>query len=373
MGQPPWRIALDQTRLEEQLTGIGYYAQNLLAALARQDRENFYFIFGRSPGTDLAEYDNFQVVPFQALKLIHLLHFPTFYSSYLKFLAREGAGYRQSVFPATRIVVTIHDCIYELRPEDYTPGSIKNFREMMSCALALAHRVIVPSQATARDLQSLFSYPAEKIRVIPLAPSDLFRKPRDPVRQASLARKFELPPQYFLFVGSSFGRKNLGGVLRALTILKGRRLAIPLLLVGAHYSKGRLDQFLREFAALGNAEIILLGYVPEGELPYLYAGAQALLYPSYYEGFGLPPLEAMAVGTPVVASFTSSLPEVVGPAALLVDPAEPEEIAEAMATLLTDRELRHSLIQRGKKWVARFSWDETARRTLEVYRELLRD
>ncbi|MCL4425656.1 MAG: glycosyltransferase family 4 protein [Firmicutes bacterium] len=370
--QGTWRIALDQTLLEERLTGIGYYSQNLIQSLSRQDTENLYFLFGRMAGWDVVKQANFSFCLFESLTMINLFHFPGFYSNYLKYLAGDNGLYRSKSFPGCKIVVTVHDCIFELRPRDYNPSSLRRFKEMMQYTLTIADRIIVPSQATGQDLKKFFSYPAEKTTVIPLAPADRFTAPLDRNRLPLVQKQYGLPDRYFLFVGSTFERKNLSGVFKALAYLKRRSLSLSLLLVGAHYSQSRLAELFHKAPDLSESEVILAGYVPETDLPYLYAGALALVYPSFYEGFGLPPLEAMSVGTPVITSITSALPEVVGEAALLVDPTQPDEIAEAMEAVVKDNQLRRDLSKKGRKWVANFSWEKTGQRTLEVYRDLLK-
>ena len=219
--------------------------------------------------------------------------------------------------------------------------------------------MIAISQATKDDLVAHYGVPKEKIPVVYHGVEPRFRPTPDPAVPA----RYGLPSRYFLYLGTLQPRKNLERLLQAYAQLSGDVPA--LVLAGA---KGwYFERIAAAIAALGLGERVFLpGYVPDEDVPALLTGALALVFPSLYEGFGLPVLEAMACGTPVVTANTSSLPEVVGEAGLLVDPLRVDEIAAAMQRLLADEALRAELSRRGLERAGLFSWDRCARETLAV-------
>jgi glycosyltransferase involved in cell wall biosynthesis len=207
-----------------------------------------------------------------------------------------------------------------------------------------------------------------RVHTIPLAASEQFA-PAPPAEVERVRRRYKIAGEYILALGSIQPRKNLVRLVRAYSALRRARPHAKLpQLVLAGKKAWLYDETLRAIADSEAAENVLLtGYVPEADLPALYTGALAFAYPSYFEGFGLPPLEAMRCGTPVVAADRTSLPEVVGDAGLLVNPFDEDAITQALARLIDDASLRAELRSKGIAHAARFSWHETARQTLEVY------
>lgn len=266
-------------------------------------------------------------------------------------------------------VVTIHDVGYLWFRSAYTPltwallhiGTLQNTRA--------ARRIVVDSLATARDLIDHFGVEPGRIRVAYLGAPAVADVQPDP----ELIRRYHLPARYFLFVGTLQPRKNLDRLLRAFArLVKGDRSAVGLVLAGQPgVGAGALRQ---RAAALGLTErVTWLSYVPPEQLAQLYAGAIALVFPSLHEGFGRPVLEAMAWGTAVIASNLSSLPEVVGPAGLLVDPYDVDGLSRAMAELLDDAQLRQRLIVAGRDRVAQFTWDRCAASVEATFRDAVFD
>src|SRR5262249_23352798 len=227
--------------------------------------------------------------------------------------------------------------------------------------------IIVPSVATSRDLVTRFPPAEGKTHIVPLAPAAGFGVlPREGT--VAVTRRYGLSyGDYLLFVGNVEPRKNLRALLEAYTRMRTVTGCSPQIVIagGSGWKNGPIHRAATRstFAS----DIRFLGHVPETDLAALMNGALAFVYPSLYEGFGLPPLEAMACGAPVITSKRSSLPEVVGDAALLVDPGDRRQLADAMAQIATDAALREDLRERGLKRAERYSWDETARLTVEVY------
>ncbi|MBN1483180.1 MAG: glycosyltransferase family 4 protein [Chloroflexia bacterium] len=260
-------------------------------------------------------------------------------------------------------VVTIHDLGYLFFPEAHKPQRRLELHLSTLWNVRVARRVIAVSQATARDLVAHYRVPRERIRVVHHGVSPRFR----PLEDEAPPARYGLPPRYLLYLGTLQPRKNIERLLRAYARLPGD--APPLVLAGA---KGwyfeRIAAVLSELD-LGR-RVCLPGYIDDADLPALLGGAEALLFPSLYEGFGLPALEAMACGVPVVAANTSSLPEVVGEAGLLVDPLDEAALAAAVQRLLQEPGLRGELRQRGLARAAGFSWERCARETLAVLEEV---
>ena len=215
-----------------------------------------------------------------------------------------------------------------------------------------------------------YGIPPEKITVIYEAADTRFR-PQPPETVAEARSRYHLPERYLLFVGTIEPRKNLGRLLQAFERLRAEKLTDALVIVG---KRGWLyDDFIAQWeASPARDAVIFPGWVDDADLPAIYAGAQALAFPSIFEGFGLPILEAMGCGTPVACSNTSSLPEVAGDAALLFDPQDVDALTDALRRLLSDRDLAEALAARGLAQAARFSWARAAQETAALYHELLR-
>lgn len=372
------RVALDASSLLTPQTGIGRYTDQLVRALLGLDAVELRLNCSYRPGGEnvraiaerfgpLGAGVHRNPIPNRALHLAwELLNAPS---------AELVAG-ACDVFHATNhlappgrraaVTATIHDLTsirfphwhapYQRLVARYLPRSVKR------CGLLIAD-----SQSTANDLTNVLGVAPEKIRVVPLAAAPHFYEPVSPERAIAVRERYGLTGRYFLFVGTMEPRKNLGSLLLAYQHLPADvQRAYPLVLAG---SRGWEDEkFFTTIDALPSVHYI--GRVPDADLPALMAESLAFVYPSYYEGFGLPVLEAMAAGAPVIASNASSLPEVAGTAALLVAPDDVLGLAEAMVRLAEDDALRDRLRARGRAQAESFSWQRTAEQTLAVYREL---
>jgi glycosyltransferase involved in cell wall biosynthesis len=262
-----------------------------------------------------------------------------------------------------RLVVTVHDLAFQRFPELFPHDWRWLYRAGLRAAAKHADAILVPSQSTADDLTASTSIPASRVHVTPLAPS-LVSSDQDP---AGTSARLGVTPPYVLSVGTLEPRKNLVRLVRAY-----RQVApdVPHALVLAGATGWRSEELDAELARHGPGTVVRTGSLSSGDLDVLYRGADVFAYPSLYEGFGLPVLEAMARGVPTLASNTSSLPQVAGDAALLVDPTDVSEIAEGLARLLTEPAFAEDLRQRGLQRAATFTWAATARATLSVYRHL---
>ncbi len=263
-----------------------------------------------------------------------------------------------------RTVVTIHDLGYLFFPRAHPPRRRLELHLSTGWNARVATRVIAISQATKDDLVRHYHISPDKVRVVYHGVEERFRPTDDPAARA----RYDLPERYLLYLGTLQPRKNLERVVQAYAGLPAD--TPPLVLAGA--PGWYFERISAAIASLGLGRRVLLpGYVADDDVPAVLSGAAMLLYPSLYEGFGLPALEAMACGVPVLTSRTSSLPEVVGDAALLVDPLSVPEIAAAAQRLLSDDVLRGDLVRRGRERARLFTWDRCARETMGVLEEAM--
>ena len=236
-----------------------------------------------------------------------------------------------------------------------------------------ADRIIADSQSTARDLERIYGISESKIEVIHLGVSPAF-KPQDPRAAAEyVADRYKTSKDYILTVGTLGPHKNLITLVKTMKVVRDRGApSFQLLVVGAEgRKKSQVLEVIRS-SSLTENDIRFLGFVPDEDLPILYSGSSLFVLPSLYEGFGLPLAEAMACGVPVIASDTSSIPEVAGDAGLLVPPTEPVAFAEAILRVRSDEALRRAMIEKGLKQAAGFRWDKAARQILECMRNVVR-
>ena len=269
-------------------------------------------------------------------------------------------------------VVTVHDLIPYIYPEMVRRSYLERFVDEMPEIISRADRIVTVSESARQDIIRLFSVDNyNKIVVIPSAPSSRYRpRPKDKCRNY-LNYKYKLNHPYLLYVGGLNPRKNVAELIYA---YQGIKRSLPgqhqLVIPGAD---GRHRQDLEGLVKQLNlkGDVIFPGFVPEKDLPLFYNGADLFVYPSLYEGFGLPPLEAMASEVPVVASNASSVPEVTGDAAVLVHPKDTLSLSKAIFKALTDEELRHNLIENGKKRVKRYRWIDIGRSFLSLYESLI--
>ncbi len=268
-------------------------------------------------------------------------------------------------------VVTIHDLAFLEYPEQYPAMQRRYLTAITRASTRRASRVIAVSNYTGQDVAQRLGVDPAKIVAVPNGVSEEFFPRSDTPELAAFRARYQLPEQFLLFVGTLQPRKNLIGLIRAYARLPANE-RIPLYVVGGEgwmYS-GIFDEVRR----LGVAdEVHFPGYAASETLPLWYSAATAFIYPSFYEGFGLPVLEAMACGAPVVTSNRTSLPEVLGDAGLLVDPDDPDDIANAVRILLTDTSRRVSMASAGLNQARQFTWRRTARETAAVYRDVLNE
>lgn len=269
------------------------------------------------------------------------------------------------------LVVTVYDLTPVLFPDAFNRVNRTYLTTMIGVSARRAQRVIAISQSTKRDLVRLMGVPAERVDVVYPGLEPGIAPVTDAAALAAFRERHHLPEHFVLFVGTLEPRKNVANLVRAYGLLRQRGVRTHALVLAG--SKGwRYESVFAGIDKSGAAEsIIMPGYVPRDELSMWYSAADAFIYPSLYEGFGLPVLEAMACGAPTITSNVSSLPEVAGDACLLVEPEDVDDIADALQRVLTDAGLRRDMAQRGMAQAATFTRDKMARATLSVYNRTL--
>lgn len=368
------RVAIDIRRAGD--FGIGTYTRNVIRELARQDRANTYLLIGKPRHfEEMGKLpQNFELLPYEAEpgsfrthlhlpltlneRRADLLHMPWFYAP---------------AFVPCPLVITVHD-LTEIFFSSQGPEIVQAGRRFFARrAMVKASRVLAVSQAAARDVVRAFGIPEAKVTVIHNALDERFvTEPYPAADEARILERHAVNGPFVLYAGNIRPHKNLTRLIEAFAVVKGELREHPelaglkLLVIGDELAK-HADLRRAVIRARVREDVRFLGFVPHPVLRVFYTKARAFLFPSLYEGFGLPPLEAMAHGTPVVVSNVSSLPEVCGDAAVQVNPEKVFDIARGILQALTDDELRQRLITRGRERVQHFSWARAAQQIQAVY------
>jgi len=360
--------------------GIEFYVRNLLASLVHVDAENQYFLFTNHDNHHTFEFNK---ANFRRLR-IHVGARPQmarimWEQAYLPIVASRfrldilhSPSYTWPVFSRVPGVVTICDMLYEVYPESIGEPKLTFWRLFVPWSANRCEKVLTISEHSKQDIVKYLHVAPEKVLVTPLALDLRLTSLGQPTQQeiAQVCAKYDVRRPYILNVGGVGRHKNPISLVGALDTLHQRPATKILALVITGNDYGVKTEIESAVAALDLGEFVCLpGYVAREDLPALYAGALAYASPSYFEGFGLTLLEAMAYGTPVVTSDRASLPEVAGDAALIVKPDNMEQLAEAIHQIVSDSQFRSEMIRRGYLRVKDFSWEQTAELTLEAYRE----
>jgi|YelNatPaOPRAMG01_1025707.scaffolds.fasta_scaffold02914_4 glycosyltransferase involved in cell wall biosynthesis len=363
--------------------GIGRYTARLVEALARKaegETELVLFGYGEGPSGDLLDAGTARQVEWVSVPRLERFTYAGMVAEHLLFARRvaasgvelfHGIDHNLSPFLPCPTLVTVHDLILLVLRGPYLGPTAWAWMRFHRASARRARFVVAVSENTARDVERIWEIPRERIVVVPEGVTPEYRPPEDREAVQEAIRRLGIREPYFLYLGGFDPRKNLRNLLLAFKLfLFSTGEDVLLVMAGDRRGfEGYLDDEVEELGLEGHVHFT--GFVPERDLPALYGGARAFVCVSLYEGFGLPLLEAMACGTPVLASGVSSIPEVVGEAGLLVDPLDPEEIAAGMRKLWEDAEARAELVSRGKERAASYTWDEAAARILELYRRTL--
>lgn len=359
------RLAIDASRATAaHVTGTEKYAIHMIRALLSTNTRHAITLYFRDPPAP----DLFPVAHIARPDLViqHVIPFRRAWT-HLRFAAALSVDRPDLVWvPAHalpfvfrgRAAVTVHDLGYKYFPQAHPPRQRRYLDLTTQTSAARAHMILADSQATADDLTRFYGTSPDKIHVVY---PGVDAPPMGDVE--AVRRKYKLPDRYFMFIGTLQPRKNIARIVQAFAAWRAAQADHETALVLAGGRGWLFDPAWTD----GIDGVIMTGYIDDADKGALYAGARALVFPSLYEGFGFPVLEAMACGCPVICANTSSLPELAGAAALLVDPLSVEQIADAMQRIDTDDELRTALIAKGRAQAARFTWDAAATLTLNIF------
>ncbi len=374
------RIGIDYTAAVRQRAGIGRYTRELVGALlGLGGRDGIlrhqYILFAATGGLKPETWNlepetdvRVRTIPLSDEWLARLWHrarlpIPVEVITGPLDLFYSPDFVLPPTLPRTRTLLTVHDLSFLRYPDHFVPKLVRYLSRVVPRSVARADRVLADSEATRADLVRLLGTPAEKVEVLYSGVDARFRPEPRPGERERLRTRYGLGQQpYVLAVGTLQPRKNYVRLIRAFASLRSDD--IQLAIAGG---RGWLYQEVLTEAEKHADRVRMMGFVEETDLPALYRGATLFAFPSFYEGFGLPVLEAMACGVPVVCSNGSSLPEVAGEAALLVDPHDEQGLAEALRRVLEDEELRQEMVARGLEQAARFTWERAARQLLATF------
>ena len=373
------RIAIDMTSTPKNKTGIGRYIKNLVESLEKIDSENHYYLLVQSDDLDgfNISANNFTfipvnskllrktylrilweqlVLPFRLKKLkIDLIHCPNFTAPY---------------FSKVKKVIVLHDLTYFFLPEMHTPLKRELFKMYIRISAKKADALITISENSKYDIEKYFPEAVIKTTITPLGASNNFYL-FDKSKPVDIHTKYNLPNNYILYVGTIEPRKNILNLIKAYEKLPIQtKLNYKLVLAG---KTGWLYQDLLSYHQNSSDKdnIIFSGFIAEGDLPYLYKQASLFAYVSFYEGFGIPLIESMACDTSYITSNTSSMKEIAKDAAILVDPNNPDDIADAIITTLADKNIQEIHKNNFKKKLEYYNWEKCAKITLDVYKSIL--
>lgn len=364
------------------LTGIARYLRNMYAVMCDMEQAEISFLAGKSPVRDLpplADTEKWQKTTNAVWKLpdpvvfgLRSLYWLR-YESHLKKVCQKNSFdiyHETAFFPAKQTCVPTVYSIYDLSlrrfRETHPRERVWYFEYFIKRRLPYATHILTISEFIRKEIIEEFNIPPKKVSSVPLAPDPVFgQRTEDEV--STVKKRLGLPQSYLLFVSSLEPRKNIGILVKAMQALT---TDIPIVMVGWHgWGEKKWLESVR-VSGLKN-RVYMTGHVTDSELVAIYNGASALVYPSIYEGFGLPILEAMACGCPVICSRVASMPEAAGDAALLIDPYNRDELADAIETLLSSPGVREKYIRLGRERVKNFTWEKTARKTLAVFKNVL--
>jgi len=368
------KIGIITNFLDESSGGIATYTHNLIKNINRIDNNNEYVLIHHTKN-DIAVYKNNDEIIIPIIKTPFKWLLWRFFRLPISFINNRYYSLDMvhdtfEIGPLTfnlpiKKIITIYDLSAYLYPQYHTLINFLLHRLLLKRAISNANRILTISQYSKDAIVKYFDINPNKVVVTSLGVDEKYKVCKDRKILNSTRLKYKLPIKFILYVGTLEPRKNVPGLLRAYLRL-AKKNQIPLVIVG---KKGwRYAEIFKTIEASNSKNMfIFLGHVPDEDLPIIYNLASVFVYPSFYEGFGLPILEAMSCGCPVITSNTSSLPEVSGGASILINPYKIQTLTKAISDVLSKDELRKSMIEKGLKQASKFSWEKCAKQTLEVY------
>jgi glycosyltransferase involved in cell wall biosynthesis len=365
------KIGIEARWLTFERTGFGNYAFHLLKELSQIDNQNHYLIYLNSEYTNDAIFSNnnfAKKIICQRPEIYKHISIPfDIMAKRRRFDFFHFLYNAPSLFMPCPFILTVHDVSFKYVPDMISKKNLFSITAQLSLNAKRAHQIISVSENTKKDIMKYFKIPEEKIVVIYEGVNETFKIITDDQKKREIAEKYQLPAKFILYVGTYLPHKNLETLLHAYHALKQtRRISHALVLAG---KKGRNFETISNLISKLDLteDVKTVGFVPEEDLPYLYNLSDLFVFPSLYEGFGLPLLEAMACGVPVIAANTSCLPEIGGDAAIYFSAKNSLELSDVLEKVIKDKDLRHKIITNGFRRIHQFSWRKMAEKTLQVY------
>lgn len=364
------KIAIDIREAGGEKAGKGWFTFHITQNLLKLDQKNQYILYVKDGIAGFNQFKNAQIKQIKGRGIF-------WHTNVMKDIKKEKVDIffapSSYIIPALlpksiKTVLTVHDLVAFLFPETHNKKATFIEKLFLKRALKRATHTITISENTKQDILNKFKYDKHRLSVIHIAGDESYKS----VKKESLTdfiKKTNLPEKFFIAVGTLIPRKNYLNLIRAFALISKEYPTYHLMIVGGKgWQYEEILSLVRENYL--NKKVHLLGYLSTTSIRNLYNFTKALVFPSFYEGFGIPPLEAMKCGCPVIASFTSSIPEVVGDAALLINPENPMEIAGAMKKIIEDEDLCENLKNKGLTRSKKFSWKNSAQKLLEIFNNL---
>lgn len=371
------RIAIDARGVNwYKGTGIGTYTENILSQILNIDNNNYYHLYWSGDDYDKFDKENSKIV------MTSKKHQRFFQQNYipgnlskenidLYHIPQNGIGLSENI--KCQKVITIHDLIPYIMPETVGKGYLLKFLKEVPNIIEYCDAIITVSEWSKKDILKFFPIDENKIYVTPLAADIKYKLLDKEWCQNLVQKRLNIKKPYILYIGGFSPRKNVKSLIMAFSQIRASlNKEVDLVIVGSLKDEGDSLKELCKNLKIDHY-VHFTGFVEEDILPVLYNGAEVFVYPSFYEGFGLPPLEAMSCGTPVITSNISSIPEVVADAGILIDPYDTSNLITAMGTLLNDESLLKELSLKGLERASKFSWQITAQNTLNTYEKIVKD
>jgi glycosyltransferase involved in cell wall biosynthesis len=360
------KVILDTRMIDEHVHGIARYTYELINNLSFNKNIEYICLTIKKNSLLNNESVNFQLIKSNFLSFQEQIELPLKLNKYRDKAIFHSPSFVSSPFIKCPTIMTIHDLNHLKFPEYYTKFHKYYYNYIVKSSASNAKKILTVSNFSKMEIVNWLKCDSEKVVVTYNGVDENFKVINDKDKLINIRKKYDLPQKFVLYIGNLKPHKNISNLIKA---IKKINQEITLVINGK--SNEILNKIIKE-NYLGN-KVKFIGYVDDDDLLALYNLAELFVYPSLYEGFGLPPLEAMACGCPVITSNTSSLPEVVGDAGIMVDPYDVNEIAKAIDLILSNENLRNEMIERGLKQAKKFSWKKTAEETLKVYEDVYKE
>lgn len=365
------KIAIDVRDAAKEKTGKGWYVFNILEQLFTIDKKNHYILYSNSKTNPFQESKNIEFRSMEAKpSKWHFLVIKDIQKEKVDLFFAPSSYIIPAFCPTSiKMVMTVHDLVSHMFPANHNKKAVIIERLTLKRAIKRADKIFVVSENTKKDLLKRFTYPESRITTTYCAPAEYFNTKTSEEDLQKFKEKMKYPDNFVLAVGTLEPRKNFATLIRSFSTIKKKHPDFKLVIVGKQGWKFKqIEETIKQYKL--EEEVIFPGYLKDNDLKNTYKLAKVFVFPSLYEGFGIPPLEAMASGCPVVSSNVASLPEVIGDAGLLVDPTNPYKLAEAVSSLIENEQVRQKMIERGHGQVQKFHWKNSAEIALQAFKEM---